>query len=51
MCTEKSSSEDGIGNFASILRDQEGKEVQKTEGVCGTRKKLVSIVVAIRGPL
>ena len=39
MLTEKSSSEDGTGNFASVLRDQEGKEVQKTEGVCGTRKK------------
>ena len=38
MLTEKSSSEDGTGNFASVLRDQ-GKEVQKTEGVCGTGKK------------
>ena len=29
VLTEKSSSEDGTGNFASVLRDQ-GKEVQKT---------------------
>ena len=35
MLTEKSSSEDGTGNFASVLRDQG----QKTEGVCGTGKK------------
>ena len=38
MFTKKSSSEEGTGNFALVLRDQ-GKEVQKTEGVCGTRKK------------
>ena len=48
----KSWSEDGTGNFASVLRDQEGKEVQKTEvAFVGIGRNIVSIVVAIRGTL
>ena len=52
VLTEKVKSEDGTGNFASVLRDQEGKEVQKTEvAFVGIGRNLVSIVVAIRGTL
>ena len=51
MLTERSSSEDGTGNFASVLRDQ-GKErkYRKQRAFVGLGRSLVSIVVAIRGP-